>query len=113
MEGVGGGAGGHRRSGSEGGDVRFPGSEGGGGGHRRQSSAGSDGYSEQGGYNAPSASAPPQTTKKWVARPVWEEFVRLDAFDLEIDTAVDIKVMTDDGGRGGALHVGIKLTHNP
>jgi hypothetical protein len=28
--------------------------------------------------------APPQT--KWVVRPVWEEFVRLDAFDLQVST---------------------------
>lgn len=35
--------------------------------------------------------------KKWVCRPVWEEFVRLDAYDKQVDQSVELKVSCDDG----------------
>ena len=67
-------------------------------GHRRTDSGGSD-------LSDFNPDAP--MTKKWIARPVWEEFVRLDAFDLEVDTAVDIRVVSNDGAVvGSAMTVG-------
>jgi hypothetical protein len=97
MEGVGGGPG-HRRRASDGADF-FGGFEGGGGGHRRQGSAASDFYSAD---FSPPLPTPPPVSKKWVSRPVWEEFVRLDAFEREVDTTVDIKVMIDGGAKGSS-----------
>jgi hypothetical protein len=44
---------------------------------------------------------------KWVCRPVWEEFVRLDAYDKTVDTVVNFKVWSDDGGVvGGKTTIG-------
>lgn len=99
------GTAGHRRRGSEGADVFSAG--GGGGHHKRQGSGASD-------LSADFSAPPPPTITKWVARPVWEEFVRLDAFDLEIDAAVDIKVTTDDAGAvvGYKSTVGTALLSN-
>ena len=37
--------------------------------------------------------AGPSVEKKWMCRPVWEEFTRLDAFDKRIDAAVHVRVL--------------------
>jgi hypothetical protein len=50
--------------------------------HRRFPSNLSGGSGES--FSGFDFAAPPQT--KWVVRPVWEEFVRLDAFDLQVST---------------------------
>ena len=56
---------------------------------------------------------PPAVVKKWMCRPVWEEFVRLDAFEVQIDTSVDIRVVTDDGAVvGSKTTVGRALIEN-
>ena len=48
-----------------------------------------------------------------MCRPVWEEFVRLDAFEVQIDTSVDIRVVTDDGAVvGSKTTVGRALIEN-
>ena len=88
--------------------------------HHRQSSGVSDfsvdvstaGSDPVGGGDT--GNNPAQTTKKWVARPVWEDFVRLDAFDLQVDSSVDIKVLSDDVGAvmGSKTTVGTALIEN-
>jgi hypothetical protein len=35
----------------------------------------------------------PSVEKKWMCRPVWEEFTRLDAFEKQIDAAVHVRVL--------------------
>lgn len=37
--------------------------------------------------------AAPSVEKKWMCRPVWEEFTRLDAFEKQIDAAVHVRVL--------------------
>tara|TARA_B110000459_G_scaffold199676_1_gene246728 strand:+ start:70 stop:1014 length:945 start_codon:yes stop_codon:yes gene_type:complete len=58
----------------------------------------------------PEAYSAPAVEKKWMCRPVWEEFVRLDAYDKQIDAAVSVKVLAADtrGSRSkSVLGVGI------
>ena len=44
--------------------------------------------------------AGPSVEKKWMCRPVWEEFVRLDAFDKRVDAAVHVRVLAASRERG-------------
>ena len=37
--------------------------------------------------------AGPSVEKRWMCRPVWEEFVRLDAFEKRIDAAMHVRVL--------------------
>ena len=46
--------------------------------------------------------SPPSAVKKWVARPVWEDFARLDAFERQVDSMVDVKIVADDGAVVGS-----------
>jgi hypothetical protein len=51
------------------------------------------------------ASGKSSVEKKWICRPVWEEFVRLDAFEKRIDPAVHVRVLaaTQRGSRSKSV----------